>query len=46
MLIEPDMQIKREHHINFCLTIAMTPYCLQDFVVRQTLTKTIPYSEF
>jgi cell division protease FtsH len=42
------MQIKREHHINFWyLTIAMIAVMLlQDFVVRQTLTKTIPYSEF
>jgi cell division protease FtsH len=42
------MQIKREHHINFWyLTVAMIAVLLlQDFVVRQTLTKTIPYSEF
>ena len=42
------MQIKREHHINFWyLTVAMIAVLLlQEFVVRQTLTKTIPYSEF
>ena len=42
------MEIKREHHINFwyILGAMIAVMLIQDFLVQQTLTKTIPYSEF
>jgi cell division protease FtsH len=42
------MEIKREHHINFwyIMLAILAVMLIQDFVVKATQTKTIPYSEF
>ena len=42
------MEIKREHHINFWYIILalMALLLIQDFIVRATQTRVIPYSEF
>jgi cell division protease FtsH len=42
------MEIKREHHINFWYIIVavLAVMLIQDFLVQQSQTKTIPYSEF
>lgn len=42
------MEIKREHHINFWYLVGamIIVLLIQETVLQQTLTKTIPYSEF